>query len=121
LGMSLILITHDMGVIAQMVSRVVVMYAGQIMEVAAVQDIFDRPLHPYTKGLLASIPKLGNRTKGSRQRLHEIKGKVPSFLQKTRGCKFSDRCPDAFDPCRKQPPMLELIDENRLVRCWRSK
>jgi oligopeptide/dipeptide ABC transporter ATP-binding protein len=121
LGMSLLLITNDMGVIAQMVSRVVVMYAGQVIEAAAVQDIFDRPLHPYTKGLLESIPKLGNRTKGPRQRLHEIKGKVPSFLQKTMGCKFSDRCPDAFDLCRKQQPMLELIDENRLVRCWRSK
>jgi oligopeptide/dipeptide ABC transporter ATP-binding protein len=118
LGMSLLLITHDMGVIAQMVRRVVVMYAGQIMEIAGVQDIFERPFHPYTKGLLKSIPKLGRRAKGHRRRLHEIKGTVPSFLQKTMGCKFSDRCPEVFDTCRKQQPMLELIDENRLARCW---
>ncbi len=121
LGMSLLLITHDMGVIAQMVRRVVVMYAGQIMEIAAVQDIFDRPFHPYTKGLLKSIPKLGSRVKGCRRRLYEIKGTVPSFLQKTRGCKFSDRCPEAFDRCRKRQPTLEAIDENRLVRCWRNR
>jgi oligopeptide/dipeptide ABC transporter ATP-binding protein len=118
LGMSLLLITHDMGVIAQMVRRVVVMYAGQVMEMAEVADIFDRPLHPYTNGLLASIPKLGSRGHGDRRRLHEIKGTVPSFLQKTAGCKFSDRCPRAFDICRKEPPPLALIGKNRLTRCW---
>jgi oligopeptide/dipeptide ABC transporter ATP-binding protein len=121
LGMSLLLITHDMGVIAQMVRRVVVMYAGQIVEVSAVQDIFDRPFHPYTKGLLKSIPKLDTRVKGHRCRLHEIKGTVPSFLQKTLGCKFSDRCPEAFDMCRKRQPMLEWIDEGRQARCWLSR
>ena len=118
LGMSLLLITHDLGVIAQMVRRVAVMYAGQVVETAAVAELFDRPFHPYTKGLLKSIPKLGGRATGRVQRLYEIKGTVPSFLQTTQGCKFSDRCPEAFDICRRQQPALREIRERRRVRCW---
>jgi oligopeptide/dipeptide ABC transporter ATP-binding protein len=118
LNMSLLLITHDMGVIAQMVRRVAVMYAGQVMELAGVRDIFDSPFHPYTKGLLKSIPKLGGRAKESRRRLPEIRGMVPSFLTKTPGCKFSDRCPDVFELCKKQQPDLKQINEKRFARCW---
>jgi oligopeptide/dipeptide ABC transporter ATP-binding protein len=118
MGMSLLLITHDLGVVAQMVSRVVVMYAGQVMEVATVRDLFDTPLHPYTKGLLDSIPKMGRRAAGRMGRLHEIKGMVPSFFQRTRGCKFSERCPEVFDRCKRDQPPLAPVHDQRRVRCW---
>jgi len=118
LGMSLLLITHDMGVIAQMVQRVVVMYAGQVVETASVRSIFDRPLHPYTKGLLRAIPKLGRRQTDCSRRLYEIKGTVPSFIQQGAGCKFSDRCPEVMAVCRRERPALEAVEGERQVRCW---
>jgi len=95
-----------------------VMYAGQVMEVATVRDLFDTPLHPYTKGLLDSIPKMGRRAAGRMGRLHEIKGMVPSFFQRTRGCKFSERCPEVFDRCKRDQPPLAPVHDQRRVRCW---
>ena len=114
--MSLLLITHDLGVIAQTADRVVVMYAGQVVEKAGVVDLFDRPFHPYTKGLIKSMPRLGGRV--GRQSLYEIPGTVPPLTEKITGCSFADRCPYVFDPCRRQPPDLEKLGEGRYARCW---
>jgi len=117
LEMSLLLITHDLGVVAQMASRVVVMYAGQVVEEAKIADVFDHPFHPYTRGLLKSIP----RTVGSGERiarLIEIKGTVPPLTQQIVGCKFADRCPHCFGLCREnQPDLLRIADGHR-ARCW---
>jgi oligopeptide transport system ATP-binding protein len=118
LGMSLLLITHDLGVVAQMAKRVVVMYAGQVVEVAGVQDIFERPFHPYTQGLLKSIPTLGSRAAGKKKRLSEIKGTVPSLIESVAGCKFADRCTRVFDVCRERQPELQPIRNGQQARCW---
>jgi len=114
---SVLLITHDLGVVAQMVSRMVVMYAGQVVEEASKEDIFDRPFHPYTQGLLRSMPRLGARGDG-RQRLAEIPGLVPSLTERPAGCKFADRCPQAFDLCRNKEPRLEPVGQGQTARCW---
>jgi oligopeptide/dipeptide ABC transporter ATP-binding protein len=117
LEMSLLLITHDLGVVAQMAARVVVMYAGQIVEEAGVADIFDRPFHPYTRGLLKSMPRTGHS--GERiKRLKEIQGTVPPLTQMIVGCKFADRCPHSFELCREKPPALSRIAESHRARCW---
>jgi len=120
-GMSLLLITHDLGVVAQMAKRVVVMYAGQVVEVAGLQDLFERPFHPYTQGLLKSIPRLGSRAAGKKERLKEIKGTVPSLLDPVSGCKFADRCPRVFDVCRERQPELEAIRDGQQARCWKTQ
>ena len=117
LEMSLLLITHDLGVVAQMASRVVVMYAGQVVEEAGITDVFDHPFHPYTRGLLKSIPRTAG-TAGRSGRLSEIKGTVPPLTQVIVGCKFADRCPHVFELCREvQPELLRLANGHR-VRCW---
>jgi oligopeptide/dipeptide ABC transporter ATP-binding protein len=118
LNMSLLLITHDLGVVAQMASRVVVMYAGQIVEEGGLTDIFDRSFHPYTRGLLKSMPRLGSRRDGQAPRLHEIPGSVHSLTEAVIGCKFADRCPDAFDICKQQQPELFEIRAGQHARCW---
>ncbi|UCH19747.1 MAG: ABC transporter ATP-binding protein [Deltaproteobacteria bacterium] len=118
LGMSLLLITHDLGVVAQMASRVVVMYAGQVVEEAAVTDIFDQPFHPYTQGLLKSMPRLRVRGDSRSQRLNEIPGTVPLLTEVIRGCKFADRCPHVFKRCRQQQPELFVIRNGQRARCW---
>ena len=112
------LITHDLGVIAEMADRVVVMYAGQVVEEAATAGLFQETLHPYTRGLLASIPVLGNRTGGQEQALQEIKGMIPSLYNLPTGCRFSNRCPEAFDKCLAQPPELADMGNGHQVRCW---
>jgi oligopeptide/dipeptide ABC transporter ATP-binding protein len=117
LDMSLLLITHDLGVVAQMASRVVVMYAGQVVEEAGITDVFDRPFHPYTRGLLKSIPRTagtGRRT----GRLSEINGTVPPLTQVIAGCKFADRCPHVFQLCREVQPDLFHIANGHRARCW---
>jgi oligopeptide/dipeptide ABC transporter ATP-binding protein len=117
LEMSLLLITHDLGVVAQMASRVVVMYAGQIVEEAGITDLFDHPFHPYTQGLLKSIP----RTAGTGERiarLNEISGTVPPLTRLIVGCKFADRCPHSFGLCREYQPDLFRIGDNHRARCW---
>ena len=118
LAMSLLLITHDLGVVAQMARRVVVMYAGQVVEQAPVADLFDRPFHPYTKGLLKSMPRLGSRYSGSGKRLAEISGRVPALTDIVTGCKFADRCGYTFALCREQSPELFSLDDRRQARCW---
>ena len=115
---SLLLITHDLGVVAQMAARVVVMYAGQVVEEARVADIFDRPFHPYTQGLLKSIPQAGGRFRSRIKRLSEIPGTVPPLTDIIVGCKFADRCPHSFDLCRERQPDLELVHEEHRARCW---
>ncbi len=114
LGMALMLITHDLGVVAQVARRVVVMYAGQVVEEAPVADIFDNPFHPYTQGLLRSMPRLG-QNKG---RLAEIPGTVPVLTETIAGCRFAPRCAHQFDRCRIEAPPLFEIADGRQARCW---
>ena len=111
--MAILLITHDLGVIAEMADEVVVMYAGKVVERADVGSIFERPHHPYTKGLLASIPRLGEK----RDRLEVIKGVVPNPLNLPAGCLFKRRCPYAMPICGTPPP-YQLVGERHLSRCW---
>ena len=117
LDMSVILITHDMSVVSQMCSRVIVMYLGQVVEEADVYSLFDNPLHPYTRGLIHSIPSIaGERPK----RLFQIEGTVPLLSQVPNGCRFAPRCPHADDRCRKQMPDLVNVEGHK-VRCWQVK
>ncbi len=118
LNTSLLLITHDLGVVAQIASRVLVMYAGQIVEEGRMTDIFDKPFHPYTQGLLKSMPRLGDRSAGGAARLAEISGTVPSPTRRIIGCKFADRCSSVFELCRQQHPDLFQIHQDQRARCW---
>ena len=118
LNMSLLLISHNLGVVAQTASRIIVMYGGQIVEEGGIIDIFDRPFHPYTQGLLKSMPRLGDSRHGKVPHLNEIPGSVPSLIEAVGGCKFADRCPYVFDICKQQLPELFQIDEGQRARCW---
>jgi peptide/nickel transport system ATP-binding protein len=118
MAMSLLLISHDLGVVAQMASRVVVMYAGQVVEKARVTDIFDRPFHPYTQGLLKSMPRLRDLNGNRSRRLNEISGVVPALIEPITGCRFADRCPHMFGLCHEQQPELLEIREGHHARCW---
>ncbi|HEY0575866.1 MAG TPA: ABC transporter ATP-binding protein [Pseudonocardia sp.] len=115
-NMGTVLITHDMGVVAEVCTRVVVMYLGQVIEQAPVDEIFTRPAHPYTRGLLASIPSLTGDTSGP---LHVIGGKVPTLWEVPKGCRFADRCLFAEPACRDDAPELLPVDGDRSVRCRR--
>ncbi|MFC5402580.1 ABC transporter ATP-binding protein [Cohnella soli] len=108
------LITHDLGVVAQVCTRVIVMYGGMIMEEGTVEDIFYRAQHPYTQGLLRSVPKRGG---GSRERLVAIEGTPPDLLDPPPGCPFMARCPHAMDKCAKLPPMFQIGPGHRSL-CW---
>ncbi len=114
---AIVLITHDLGVIAEMASRVVVMYAGKIVEEAPVREIFKDPRHPYTRGLLGSIPVIGRKAETGR-RLQEIPGVVPSPMEAPPGCRFHPRCSEALALCSTQPPPVIRLTDNRCVRCW---
>ncbi|MBI3002107.1 MAG: ABC transporter ATP-binding protein [candidate division NC10 bacterium] len=116
LGMAVMLITHDLGVIADTAQRVVVMYAGRVVEEAPVLDLFANPRHPYTQGLLASIPRL-EKGPGGRKRLQAIPGLVPSLLDLPPGCRFSDRCPLAVPECRTAEPELRQVAGHHRARC----
>ena len=116
LGMAVMLITHDLGVIADTAQRVVVMYAGRVVEEASVRDLFANPRHPYTQGLLASIPTL-EKGAGARKRLQAIPGVVPSLLDLPPGCRFSDRCPLAVPECRTAEPELRQVTPQHWARC----
>ena len=123
LGTALILITHDLGVVAETAQRVIVMYAGKKVEEAPVGELFARPLHPYTHGLMASIPRLdlmrgaGDTTK---QRLQEIKGIVPPLTNLPPGCSFAPRCPFADERCRREAPAYEEKRAAHWAACWHS-
>ena len=121
LNLAVIMITHDLGVIAEVCDRVVVMYAGQIVEKGSVRDIFKNPQHPYTKGLLASIPRMGKD--GNSQSLYNIQGMVPSATDFPVGCHFNPRCELVTDKCIAENPSLELINKDKAhhVRCWEVK
>ena len=115
---SLLLITHDMGVVAQMAARVVVMYAGQVVEEAKTLELFHNPLHPYTQGLLKSMPRLTRQKERTSTRLSEIPGTVPRLTERIPGCKFAERCPWVRARCREQQPELGDRGDGHLVRCW---
>lgn len=118
LGSAMILITHDLGVIAEMADRVAVMYAGEIVEQSKVADLFDNGLHPYTKGLIGSIPVLGE----IREKLEVIPGSVPNLINPPNGCRFAPRCSarvqHSLSICTEEHPELIDIDESHKVRCW---
>jgi oligopeptide/dipeptide ABC transporter ATP-binding protein len=122
LGTAMILITHDLGVVAENADRVVVMYAGRKVEEAAVDELFDHPGHPYTIGLLGSIPQLDSAAlaKPKRSRLTEIKGMVPSLANLPLGCTFAARCGFATDQCRTLYPPLEMHRPEHWVACWHA-
>jgi peptide/nickel transport system ATP-binding protein len=113
------LITHDLGVVAEMAERVVVMYAGRKVEEAPVREIFARPLHPYTRGLLGAVPRLGSslESNAERSKLAEIPGLVPSLRQRIVGCPFAGRCPMVTDYCRTTAPAVEAKAPGHMVAC----
>ena len=116
-GAAIVLITHDLGVVAEVAERVVVMYAGRKVEEAKVGPLFRTPRHPYTQGLLGSVPKLGSSLTEVETRLQEIPGLVPSLKQKLEGCVFASRCAHATDLCRKVAPGLEEKAAGHIVAC----
>lgn len=111
---SILMITHDLGVIAETCQRVVVMYAGQIVEETDVVTLFHNPKHPYTKGLLKSVTSLGDRHKG----LYSIPGMVPTADQMPKGCRFAERCPEVMPICREKSPRLDKLETEHSCRCW---
>ena len=115
--MSILLITHDLGVVAEVAERVMVMYAGEIVESGLVDDIFRSPLHPYTLGLMESIPKL-ETTQQNLPKLKEISGMMPSLLQVPTGCPFHPRCSAAETRCKTDKPKLKKISQAHSVSCW---
>ncbi|MBI1967463.1 MAG: ABC transporter ATP-binding protein [Gemmatimonadetes bacterium] len=115
LGMAVMLITHDLGVVAGTVDRVVVMYAGQVVEAAPTKGLFARPAHPYTEGLMAAVPRLD----APRARLHAIPGQVPAATAWPAGCRFHPRCPFAWEKCRvEEPPLFDTGVPGHAARCW---
>jgi len=117
-GASIILITHDLGVVAEMAHRVVVMYAGRKVEEAPVEPLFASPRHPYTRGLLGSMPHLGDSVEETGKRLVEIPGMVPSLREEIPGCLFAPRCPNATERCRREVPVLEQHEAGHWAACW---
>jgi oligopeptide/dipeptide ABC transporter ATP-binding protein len=120
LGMGLILITHDLGVVAQTAQRVIVMYAGKKVEEADVDTLFANPRHPYTRGLMGSIPGVPTRQDVASERLNEIPGTVPSLTNLPPGCAFAPRCKLAIDKCRAEYPPLMDFGGDHLAACWRA-
>ncbi len=117
LGTAIMLISHDLAIIAEMANQVAIMYAGKIVEESDVLTIFQNPQHPYTKGLLDSIPTIHYRTQ--RQRLHEIPGIVPDLKSLPKGCSFFDRCSEAENKCCSTIQELRSLGNNHIVRCWK--
>ena len=114
LGTAIILITHDMGVVAENADRVVVMYAGRVVETAPTDRLFEAPTHPYTEGLLAAVPRID----APRARLHAIPGQVPAATAWPSGCRFRPRCPYAWEKCLEEPGLLETGSPGHTARCW---
>ncbi|HAD03397.1 MAG: dipeptide/oligopeptide/nickel ABC transporter ATP-binding protein [Desulfuromonadales bacterium GWD2_61_12] len=115
-GMALLLITHDLGVVAEVADRVAIMYAGLIMEYAPVLALYAAPSHPYTRGLLACIPRLGEK----KSRMATISGQVPGAGATVVGCPFAERCPEIFAPCHDRLPPLVELTPGHFVRCWKA-
>jgi peptide/nickel transport system ATP-binding protein len=116
-GAAIMLITHDLGVVAEVAERVVVMYAGRKVEEAPVGELFRQPRHPYTRGLLGAVPKLGSSLTGAQTRLAEIPGVVPSLSRRLSGCVFAGRCAEATELCRQLAPALEIKAPDHVVAC----
>jgi oligopeptide/dipeptide ABC transporter ATP-binding protein len=114
---SIIMITHDLGVVSEICDKVIIMYTGHVVEQAYTGKLFNHPYHPYTKGLIKSIPAITKE----KHRLEEIKGMVPNPTEKKIGCSFCPRCDKAVDICKEQEPILCEVEENHLVRCWLYK
>jgi peptide/nickel transport system ATP-binding protein len=120
-GMAVLLITHDLGVVAELCHRVAVIYAGRIVEMAPVASLFARPLHPYTRGLLGSMPHLGDSlVHDKRLRLVEIPGMVPSLREEMAGCLFAPRCRLATARCRTEVPPLQAYAPGHSAACWEA-
>jgi oligopeptide/dipeptide ABC transporter ATP-binding protein len=120
IGMGLVLITHDLGVVAQTAQRVIVMYAGKKVEEADVETLFANPRHPYTRGLMASIPTVPTQQGKARARLDEIPGTVPALTRLPAGCAFAPRCSLAVERCRQEYPPLQHFGVGHLAACWRA-
>ncbi|MBL8698044.1 MAG: ABC transporter ATP-binding protein [Alphaproteobacteria bacterium] len=116
-GTAILMISHDLGLVARMCRRVAVMYAGRIVEERSARDVFVDPRHPYTRGLVASLPRLGSRGADGRRRLREIPGVVPSIAAFPPGCRFNPRCADAEERCRSAVPAASSMPGGGLVRC----
>jgi len=114
LGMSIIFITHDLGVVAEICDKIAVMYAGQVVEEGSTDSLFEKPLHPYTNGLIQSLPKLYE----DQEELSTIHGTVPSPYHYPIGCRYAERCPFATELCREKQPELLTIEPGKKVRCW---
>jgi peptide/nickel transport system ATP-binding protein/oligopeptide transport system ATP-binding protein len=117
-GAAIMMITHDLGVIARISQRSIVMYAGKIVEAGPTAVFFESPAHPYTRGLLKSIPRLGERSRLGRTRLQEIKGIVPSIFDLPPGCSFNPRCSETMPICSQEAPPLFDVGDGHRVRCW---
>jgi peptide/nickel transport system ATP-binding protein len=115
-NMSIMLITHDIGVAAEMANRIIIMYAGKVMEIAETKDLFDQPFHPYSKGLLESVPRMDGERGVP---LKSISGSIPRLNEVPAGCRFSPRCPFATERCHHEEPVLETRG-NRQVACWHA-
>jgi oligopeptide/dipeptide ABC transporter ATP-binding protein len=113
-SLAILFVTHDFGIVARMCDRVAVMYGGRIVEMGDVSTILKRPKHPYTKALIDSVPKMGEKV----ERLRSIKGQPPSPLKRPAGCPFSDRCPERFSACEESPPLV-TIENGHTTNCWR--
>ena len=114
MDMAILLITHDLGVVAQMADRIVVMYAGEVVETGSPEDIYYHSRHPYTKALLQSVPKIGNRE----EKLVSIEGSLPSTLNPPKGCVFADRCAKCMNICQKEHPEIQKIGDGHKAACW---
>jgi peptide/nickel transport system ATP-binding protein len=122
IGMSVMFVTHNLGVVAEIAHKVVVMYAGKVVEEAPVRALFARPRHPYTKALMACVPNAARDTAadGTRRRLSAIPGLVPPLTNLPPGCSFAARCPLAIERCRREEPGLLRIEAGHTSRCWRA-
>jgi oligopeptide/dipeptide ABC transporter ATP-binding protein len=116
MGMSLVMITHDMGIIAKMTTRVVVMYAGNVCEIAKTEDLYEQPRHPYTALLLAAVPRLDRR-----KALSIIPGNIPNLIEPPSGCRFHPRCKYAKEKCAEAPPLLEQVGPDHFVACYEKE
>jgi len=118
MGMAIMMITHDLGVISEVSDQVVIMYAGEVMEYASIDTLFTEPLHPYTIGLMRSIPKLGAKFKVGKKSLEEIPGLVPNLIRMPPGCLFAPRCPKFVERCLQSRPPLFVVNEGHGAKCW---